>query len=101
MSGYILGRDVDQDLNDIWDYIAADNVEAADRLIARFFETFERLGRTPGMGHRRDDLTAFPVLFWAVGNYLVIYRAAKLPIEIVAVVHGKRDIPTFLRRRAF
>lgn len=34
MSGYTLGRDAEQDLNELWDYIAADNVEAADRLIA-------------------------------------------------------------------
>ncbi len=99
MSGYVLGRDAEQDLNDTWDYIAEDSVEAADRLIARLFDAFEALARNPGMGHQREDLTNFPVLFWPVGNYLVIYRAEKSPIQIVAIVHGKRDIPTFLRGR--
>ena len=31
MSGYILSPDADQDLTDIWDYIAADSIDAADR----------------------------------------------------------------------
>ncbi len=99
MSGYVLGRDAEQDLNDTWDYIAEDSVDAADRLTASLFDAFEALARNPGMGHKREDLTNFPLLFWPVGNYLVIYRGEKSPIQIVAVVHGKRDIPTFLRRR--
>jgi antitoxin ParD1/3/4/toxin ParE1/3/4 len=40
-----------------------------------------------------------PLLFWPVGNYLILYRAAKRPIEIVAIAHGKRDIPAFILRR--
>lgn len=100
MNGYVLSRDAERDLEDLWDYVADDNVEAADRLIARFFDAFEELGRLPGLGHKREDLTNFPVLFWPVGNYLIIYRAEQTPIQIVAVVHGSRDIPAFLRRRA-
>jgi plasmid stabilization system protein ParE len=53
MSGYVLGRDAEQDLDDLWGYIAADSVNAADRLTARFFEAFEALARSPGMGHKR------------------------------------------------
>ena len=100
MSGYVLSRDAERDLEDLWDYIAEENVGAADRLIARLFDAFEELGRFPGLGHKREDLTNFPVLFWPVGNYLIIYRADRTPIQIVAVVHGSRDIPAFLRRRA-
>jgi hypothetical protein len=40
------------------------------------------------MGHRREDLTSHPVLFWPVGAYLAIYRAERHPIEIVAVTQG-------------
>ncbi len=100
MSDYVLGLDAEQDLDNLWGYIAADSLEAAERMTARLFDAFEALARNPGMGHKREDLTPLPVLFWPVGNYLVIYRAASRPIEIVAIVHGKRDIPAFLRRRA-
>jgi plasmid stabilization system protein ParE len=96
MSSYVISREADRDLDDLWDYIAADNVDAADRLTAKLMDAFEALARLPGMGHKRDDLTTHPVLFWPVGNYLVVYRAERSPIEIVAIVHGARDIPTFL-----
>ena len=99
MSGYVLGPDADFDLDAIWEYIAADNIAAADRWIAKLFDAFEALGQTPGIGHRREDLTPFAVLFWPVGAYLIIYRAERRPIEIVAVTQGSRDIPAFLSRR--
>ena len=50
------------------------------------------------MGHAREDLTPYPVRFWPVGAYLIIYRAERTPIEIVAVTQGSRDIPVFLHR---
>ncbi len=37
MARYILGPDALQDLNDIWDYIAADNLEAANRFTDTLF----------------------------------------------------------------
>jgi plasmid stabilization system protein ParE len=99
VSGYVLGFDAEADLDEIWEYIAADNVEAADRLIGRLFDAFEALGRTPGMGHKREDLTSYPVLFWPLGAYIILYRAARPVIEIVAITQGSRDIPAFLARR--
>ena len=87
-------------MEDIWDYIASDSIVAADRWIARLFDAFNEISRMPGIGHRREDLTAYPVLFWTAGAYLIIYRAEERnPVEIVAVTQGSRDIPSFLRRR--
>jgi antitoxin ParD1/3/4/toxin ParE1/3/4 len=47
----------------------------------------------------RQDLTHGPVLFWPVGAYLVIYSVRHQRVEIVAISHGARDIPTFLGAR--
>ena len=99
MSVYVLSSDADRDLDDIWEYIAQDSVDAAERWIAKLFDAFEALGETPGMGHKREDLTRYAVLFWPVGSYLIIYRAQRLPVEIVAITRGSRDIPAFLQRR--
>jgi plasmid stabilization system protein ParE len=99
VSGYILSTDAERDLEQIWEYIAADSINAADRWIARLFEAFEALSRAPLMGHRREELTDRPVFFWPVGSYLIIYMAARQPIEILAVTQGSRHIPEFLRRR--
>jgi len=51
VNGYVLGRDAELDLDGIWEYIAADSVDAADQWIEKLFEAFEALGRTPGMGY--------------------------------------------------
>lgn len=99
MTNYVLGPDADLDLDGIWEYIARDNIDAADRWISKLFDAFEALGQTPRMSHKREDLTQYPVLFWPVGSYLVIYRAEVRPIEIVAVTQSARDIPAFLHRR--
>jgi len=96
---YVLGTGAELDLDEIWEYIANDSIEAADRWIAKLFDAFEKLARTPGMGHKRENLTAYPVLFWPVGAYLVIYRVQTEFLEIVAVTQGARDIPSFLRKR--
>jgi plasmid stabilization system protein ParE len=71
---YILSEDADRDLDGIWDYIAEDSIDAADQWISRLFEAFDAIGNTPGIGHRRDDLTAYTVLFWPVGAYLIIWE---------------------------
>jgi antitoxin ParD1/3/4/toxin ParE1/3/4 len=99
VSAYVLSREADFDLDEIWEYIALDNIDAADRWVGKLFDAFELLARSPGIGHKREDLTAYPVLFWPVGAYRIIYRIQSGPIEIVAVTQGARDIPSFLRRR--
>lgn len=82
MTRYVLSEDADHDLNTIWDYIAADSVDDADRWIGKLFEAFDSIGNAPGIGHKRSDLTALPVLFWPVGTYLVIYRATFRPLRL-------------------
>jgi plasmid stabilization system protein ParE len=96
---YVLSEDAGRDLDAIWDYIAADNVVAADRWISKLFDAFDAIGNTPGIGHKREDLTPYPLRFWPVGAYLVIYRTTSGPVEIVAVTRGSRDIPAFLHNR--
>jgi plasmid stabilization system protein ParE len=99
MNQYVLSIAAERDLDEIWDYIAQDNIDAADRWINRLFDAFQSLAQTPGMGHKREDLTAFPILFWPVGAYLVLYRVQDELIEIVAVTQGARDVPGFLSQR--
>jgi plasmid stabilization system protein ParE len=99
MTSYILAPEALQDLQELRDYIAAENLDAADRVIDTLFAAFERLAAMPDLGHRREDLTDRPLRFWTVDAYLVIYRAERTPIEIVAVTHGGRDIPRLLQHR--
>jgi plasmid stabilization system protein ParE len=99
MKEYVLGGGVEVDLNEIWEYIAQDDLVAADRWIGKLFEAFDVIARNPGIGHSRPDLTSHRVLFWPVGAYLILYRVQDESVEIVAVTQGARDVPSFLRRR--
>lgn len=99
MGHFRLSNAADRDLEEICEYIAAENLEAADRWIARFHEVFRWLSRYPGAGHKRKDAGTRPVLFWVEGRYEIIYRVLSGFIEIDAVLHGSRDIPAVLRER--
>lgn len=41
MNVYILSEDADLDLDDIWEYIAQDDIDAADRWTGKLFDAFE------------------------------------------------------------
>lgn len=100
MSKYVLSAGAELDLDEIWEYIASDNIAAADRWVARLFDAFDAIARNPGIGHKRQDLTDLLVFFWPVGAYLILYRIRLERVEIIAVTQGARDIPSFLRQRS-
>jgi plasmid stabilization system protein ParE len=99
MFAYLLSPDALQDLQDIWDFVAFDNTKAADQLEDEFFNAFAKLARRPRMGHIRPDVTDRDVRFWPTGSYLIVYRQLPTTLQIVAVLHGARDIPEVIRKR--
>ena len=90
MSGYALHPDALADLDEIWEFIAADNIAAADRVIGDVFETLRTLASTPHIGHRRSDLTSRPMRFVRVRDYLIAYAPDEDPLWVLAVIHGRR-----------
>ena len=95
--GYQLTPEARANLDEICAFIAEDSVDAALRVLDAFEHTFDQLAATPGIGHRREDLTARPVKFWSVYSYLVVYDPASAPLSIIAVLHGARDVERLLR----
>jgi len=82
------------DLADIWNYIAADNPPAADKLIAELLTLFDKTGDFPEIGRAADEIApGFRTL--RRGSYLLIYRiqTTDKPIELVRVVHSAQDWP--------
>jgi antitoxin ParD1/3/4/toxin ParE1/3/4 len=53
MKEYVLSAGAELDLNEIWEYVAQDSIDAADRWIGKLFDAFDALAQTPGMGHLR------------------------------------------------
>lgn len=101
MPAYLLSPDALQDLQDIWDFVAADNAVAADQLEDEFFSAFEKLAQHPRMGHTRSDVTERDVRFWPAGSYLVVYREGTTALQVLAILHGARDIPEVISKRPF
>jgi plasmid stabilization system protein ParE len=91
MRAYEFHPEAEGDLNDIWEYLAEDNPEAADRTIDKIVAAIDALVPFPNQGHRRPDLTSRPLRFISVDNYLVAYAPDKKPLWILAVMHGRRN----------
>lgn len=92
MSHFVLTAQSRLDLLNIWNYIAEDSIDAADRLLQSFYDAFTGLADMPGKGHVREELVDPRHRVWSVHSYLVIYRAETKPLQIVSVVHGARDL---------
>jgi len=71
----------------------ADHVESGIR------ERIVFLAKNPGSGHWRKDLTDEAVRFFPVYSYLVVYRPETKPLQIVAILHGRRDVERVLIQR--
>ena len=92
-----------EDLDEIWWFIGEDSIVAADRVEMEIVATCRRLAKHPLMGTKRQDLTSLPVRFWIVTrfpNYLIVYRPETVPLQVIAVLHAKRDLKEALEGRS-
>jgi len=102
MSGFVLHPDALTDLNEIWEYIAPDNIDAADRVLEEIYEAIRALVPFPQVGHRRSDLTSQPLRFHPIRDFLVVYAPDEKPLVVLAILHGRRSprvIAALLRER--
>jgi plasmid stabilization system protein ParE len=90
VSTYWLHPDAFADLNDIWEFIAQDSVDAADRVLDEIQKAINMLVRAPLAGHLRPDLNSRPMRFWLVHSYLIAY-VPEQPLLIIGVLHGRRN----------
>jgi plasmid stabilization system protein ParE len=91
-----------EDLDAIWWFIAEDSRETANRVEMEIVATCRRLAKHPLMGSKRQDITPQPVRFWTVTkfpSYVIVCRPETIPLQVVAVLHGKRDLKEVLGRR--
>ena len=90
-----LSRAALADFDDIYDYIARDNPRAAAKTLRSLDESIQLLADQPKLGkdfrHRRLRLRLL-----THGDHLVFYRERPGVIEVVRVIHGRRNIPDIL-----
>jgi len=102
MSVYALTRLAKADIFGIWSYIADDSRDAADRVEQAIYDACAFVAEGPMRGHCRPSLTTRPLRFWTLTrypNYTVVYLPQTAPVQVVAVLHGKRNIRTILKQR--
>ncbi len=90
------------DIFQIWIYIAEHNEDAVNRVERAIYEACAFVADAPLRGHTSRDLTRRSPRFWTLTrypNYIFVYRPETKPIQVVAVVHGKRNIKRVLKVR--
>ena len=87
----VVSPEARSDLVDIWRFLSSRNARATGRIMRDITESFKLLVDYPESGTKRNELRrglrSFPV-----GNYIVFYSITGAGIEIVRVLHGRRDI---------
>ncbi|ADE16666.1 plasmid stabilization system [Nitrosococcus halophilus Nc 4] len=81
----------EEDLIEVWMYIAQENVAAAERLLDEIDAKCRLLAEHPRLGAARPDI-APELRYLPISNYLLLYREIDQGIELVRVVHGARRL---------
>ena len=89
MARYAIAPQALADLDDIWEAIARDDVEAAGQVLSSLRQRFPRLADFPGLG--RASSYGQALRRFAVPPYIIFYRPAEDGIEVVRVLHGARN----------
>lgn len=99
MSRYQFTPQAEDDLFAIWSFIARDSIESADRVESEILRSCDWLAESPFAGQIRSDLTERAVRFWVVprySNYLIVYHPSTKPLQIIRIIHGRRNMPNVL-----
>ena len=97
MSTLIISPLAQEDALQIWEYIAQDNLRAADQILERFNTIFRELTTNPLLGKATAKLGKNLRVFY-VGRYDIFYRVSFNNIEIVRILHSSRKITSELLR---
>ena len=91
MAKLVIAPSAQQDLSDIYDYIARDKPIAAGNWIVKIEEKCKLIAETPKFGERRPEYGA-DIRSSVVGRYVIFFRPIENGIEVARVIAGDRDI---------
>ncbi len=96
MKGFVLTPRAEQDVSDIWEHIADDDMRAAGRVLDALERAMLKLAKNPGIGHWREELADKRHRFFLVYSYLIVCRYQTEPLQIIRVLHPARDVQSIL-----
>ncbi len=85
------------DLANIWSYVAADNPQAADKLLAQIDAMFELIGQNPNLGFSIEGIKLGLRCKPVKRNYLIFYRTIDDDVYIAHVLHAARNYEQLLK----
>jgi plasmid stabilization system protein ParE len=91
VSRYSFHPEASVDLDEVWAFIAADNLAAADKVVGKIRADLATAALSPRMGHLRPKLNRRGLRFLSVYEYLIAYAPDKKPLWVIAIVHGRRS----------
>ncbi len=105
MTKILIKPAAEEDLINLWVYIAQDNPTAADRVYEAAETTFETIAFMPNIGTiyqskwvKLQGIRFFPIKHFP--KYIIYYRAIKDGIEIIRVLHGHMEKDRQLRSKS-
>lgn len=98
-----LAEDAEQDLIDIYRYIALnDSAKNANNVLDQLESLCSRLTELPERGHVPPELDRIGVTNYREVNfkpYRVIYEVIRQEVFVHCILDGRRDMPSLLERR--
>lgn len=93
MSRYVINVLASQDLNEIADYFAENNIEAGERFFQAFNHKCQQLVAFPNSGKSYESIRP-GLRGLSFERYIIFYRILEDGIEILRVISGRRDFPS-------
>ncbi len=86
-------RAAEEDLSEIYEYLAAESFRAADAVLARIEKNLQLLTRQPQLGRipNDDELALIGYRYIVIGDYLAFYTLEEGTILVHRIIHGARD----------
>ncbi len=87
-----IARAAERDIEEIWDFIAHDSPEEADKFIRRLEEQIETLERFPERCPLipENEILGTHYRHLLHGNYRTVFRIARKTVYVLRIVHGAR-----------
>jgi toxin ParE1/3/4 len=96
----VYSLEADEDLIQIWRYLAREASErVADAQLHEIDKVCARLSAQPYSGRTRNELL-LGMRSALASPYLVFYRIGENAIEVIRVLHGRRDIASIFAERS-
>ena len=97
LKSFLLSNDADADLDGIFDYTEAEHgFNQAMKYLLDLDNLFEQLVKNPNLGKERKEIKK-GIYSIVAQEHIIFYEIQEEFILIARVLHGRRDIPKFIK----